>query len=80
MRRSTLLRSDLTLAGLSALPRGHEGNWIAYNDGADVALPGSGQPPLAFLVYPQAENDGIACVCLDPSTATYAITAQTLTP
>ena len=53
-----------------------EGNWIAYNDAADVALPGSGQPPLAFLMYPQAENDGIACDCLDPSAVTYAITAQ----
>lgn len=56
-----------------------EGNWIAYNDAADVALPGSAQPPLAFLMYPQAENDGIACDCLDPKAVSYSIVAHTPT-
>jgi transglutaminase-like putative cysteine protease len=32
-----------------------EGNYIAYNDGHDIALPGSSGPQLGFLMYPQAE-------------------------
>lgn len=55
-----------------------EGNWIAYNDGADIALPGAGTAPLPFLMYPQAENAGIACDCLNPAAVSYTITSQTL--
>lgn len=53
-----------------------EGNWIPYNEGADIALPGSTQAPLPFLMYPQAENAGIACDCLDPAAVSYTITAK----
>jgi transglutaminase-like putative cysteine protease len=55
-----------------------EGNWIAYNDGADIALPGAAQAPLPFLMYPQAENAGIACDCLDPAAVSYTIAAKSL--
>lgn len=53
-----------------------EGNWIAYNDGHDVALPGLKDDALAFLMYPQAENGGTLINCLDPASFQYAITAQ----
>jgi len=33
-----------------------EGNWVAFNTAADVTLPGSRQPPIGFLMYPQGEN------------------------
>jgi len=33
-----------------------EMNWMAYNFGHDVALPGSGGPPVGFFMYPQAET------------------------
>lgn len=52
-----------------------EGNWIAYNAGADIRLPGSDAPALPFLMYPQAVNGGVACDCLDPAAVTYTITA-----
>jgi len=55
-----------------------EGNWIAYNAAHDVTLPGSSAPPLGFLMYPQAENAGIACDCLEPGAVAYRITAQPL--
>src|SRR5271170_4283584 len=35
-----------------------EMNWLAYNEAADVKLPGSTGAPVAFLMYPQAENGG----------------------
>lgn len=53
-----------------------EGNWIAYNDGHDVALPGLKDDRLAFLMYPQAENGGTLINCLDPASFQYAITAR----
>jgi len=52
-----------------------EGNWIAYNDAHDVALPGSTGPALGFLMYPQAEVAGARLDCLDAKTFAYAIEA-----
>jgi transglutaminase-like putative cysteine protease len=56
-----------------------EGNWVAYNDAHDVALPGSGNPMLPYLMYPQAEIDGKRQDSLDPASFTYQITARELT-
>lgn len=50
-----------------------EGNYMAYNDGHDVALPGSTGDPVAFLMYPQAEVDGDRLDSLDAPTFEYAI-------
>lgn len=33
-----------------------ETNWIAYNQGHDVVLPGSAEPAIGFLMYPQVET------------------------
>jgi transglutaminase-like putative cysteine protease len=53
-----------------------EMNWIAYNDAHDVVLPGSNGKPLPFLMYPQAEVDGVRRDSLDPAAFKYTITAR----
>ena len=53
-----------------------EGNWIVYNAGHDVRLPGSTRPPLDFLMYPQAEAGGELRDSLDPNTFKYVITTK----
>ncbi|WP_225772302.1 transglutaminase-like domain-containing protein [Inquilinus sp. Marseille-Q2685] len=50
-----------------------EGNWIAYNDAHDVALPGSAGPAVGFLMYPQAEVAGVRLDCLDADTFAYSL-------
>jgi transglutaminase-like putative cysteine protease len=74
-----LSASDAKVAAANATLFGAwEGNWIAYNDGADIALPGSDAAPLPFLMYPQAVNAQVACDCLDASAVSYRITAETV--
>lgn len=50
-----------------------EMNWIAYNMGHDVALPGSEKKPIPFLMYPQGETNGARLDSLDPATFKYSI-------
>jgi transglutaminase-like putative cysteine protease len=52
-----------------------EGNWLAYNFGHDVALPGSSGAKLPFLMYPQAETAAARLDCLDPDSFKYTIRA-----
>jgi transglutaminase-like putative cysteine protease len=56
-----------------------EGNWLAYNTGHDIALPGSNGPKIGFLMYPQAECGASRLDCLAPDTFKYVITAKELT-
>ena len=53
-----------------------EMNWIAYNFAHDVALPGSSDAPVEFLMYPQAETAAGRLDCLDPDNFRYEITAK----
>jgi transglutaminase-like putative cysteine protease len=53
-----------------------EMNWFAYNDAHDVKLPGSTGKPLPFLMYPQAEVNGVRRDTLDPASFKYTITAR----
>lgn len=53
-----------------------EGNWIAFNDAHDVALPGTKAPPLGFFMYPQAETSAGRLDSLDPDQFKYTITAK----
>ena len=53
-----------------------EMNWLAYNEAADVKLPGSSGAPVAFLMYPQAESGGNRLDPLDPDNFKYTITAR----
>jgi transglutaminase-like putative cysteine protease len=55
-----------------------EMNWLAYNEAADVKLPGSSGAPVAFLMYPQAETGGNRLDPLDPDNFKYRITAREL--
>jgi transglutaminase-like putative cysteine protease len=53
-----------------------EGNYIAYNDGHDIALPGSRGPELGFLMYPQAEVLSDRRDPLSPDDFIYEITSE----
>ena len=43
-----------------------EMNWMTYNYGQDVDLPGSASTPLVFFMYPQAETSEGRIDPLDP--------------
>jgi transglutaminase-like putative cysteine protease len=66
-------------AARSALFGSWEMNWLAYNYGHDVVLPGSSKPPVPFLMYPNAETGGERINSLDPTTFRYQIHARELT-
>jgi transglutaminase-like putative cysteine protease len=55
-----------------------EMNWMAYNFGHDVALPGSAEAPVGFLMYPQAETRDGRIDSLDPDNFRYEITSREL--
>jgi len=55
-----------------------EMNWLAYNEAADLALPGSRGPRVGFLMYPQGETGGKRIDSLDPDNFRYSITAREL--
>ena len=55
-----------------------EGNWVAYNDGHDIKLPGSSQPPIGFLMYPQSETRSGPLDSLDPDKFKYTIMSKEL--
>jgi len=66
------------VAARSALFGAWEGNWLAFNVAHDVRLPGSKEPAIAFLMYPQAENRASFLDSLDPDKFKYRITAREL--
>jgi transglutaminase-like putative cysteine protease len=66
---------DKVVAARNALFGAWEGNWIAYNTGHDLALPGSARPKVAFLMYPQAETGAGRLDCLDADAFKYTIRA-----
>jgi transglutaminase-like putative cysteine protease len=53
-----------------------EMNWVAYNFGHDVSLPGADSGPVEFLMYPQAETARGRVDSLDPDGFRYEITAR----
>jgi transglutaminase-like putative cysteine protease len=56
-----------------------EMNWMAYNYGHDLKLPGSPGTPVAFLMYPQAECGDSRKDCLDPEQFRYTIKSREIT-
>ncbi|MDF1873443.1 transglutaminase-like domain-containing protein [Vannielia sp.] len=74
--KTLTLSDDKVIDARNGLFGASEGNWIAYNDAHDVALPGSTQGTLPFLMYPQAEIAGVAQDELDPPSFAYEITAR----
>jgi transglutaminase-like putative cysteine protease len=67
------LSADKVEAAHKTLFGAWESNWIAYNAGHDIALPGSNGPELTFLMYPQAEVSGERRDCLDADAFKYSI-------
>lgn len=57
-----------------------ETNWLAFNTGHDVELPGAQDGRVGFLMYPEAEIGGSRLDCLDPERFAYTITARELRP
>ena len=56
---------------------GWEGNWMAYNTGADVRLPGADKA-IGFFMYPQGITAQGRLDSLDPAHFAYRITSQKL--
>ena len=76
--RNLALGDPKVTAVRAALFGSWETNWLAYNFAQDLALPGSDGPKLSFLMYPQAEIDGVRVDCLDAENFKYVITAKEL--
>ncbi len=70
------MNDPMVLAARRVLFGAWEGNWLAYNFGHDIALPGSSGQKLAFLMYPQAETAGTRLDCLEPENCRYTISAK----
>jgi transglutaminase-like putative cysteine protease len=73
------LDDDMVKKARARLFGSWEMNWMAYNFGHDVALPGSSGPPVGFLMYPQAESTDGRLDCLDPDNFKYEITSREIT-
>lgn len=59
-----------------ALFGGWEGNWLAFNQAHDVALPGAKHGKLGFFMYPVAEDGSGRFDSLAPDDFKYTITAK----
>ena len=55
-----------------------EMNWMAYNFGHDVALPGSSGKPVGYFMYPQGETADRRIDPFDPDAFRYQITSKEL--
>jgi transglutaminase-like putative cysteine protease len=55
-----------------------EMNWVAYNHGHDVTLPGSGAGTIPFLMYPNGESAAGRLDSLDPTRFRYEIRSREL--
>ena len=73
------LDDDLVKRARARLFGSWEMNWMAYNFAHDVTLPGSSGPPVAFLMYPQAETSAGRVDPLDPDNFRYEIRARETT-
>ena len=67
------------VAARKALFGSWETNWLAYNFGHDVELPGLQGHRLGFLMYPQAETATGRLDCLDADNFEYMIRAKEVT-
>ena len=70
------IHDDMVKKARARLFGSWEMNWMAYNFGHDVALPGSSGPPVAFFMYPQAETAEGRLDSLDPDNFKYEITSK----
>ncbi|GGG77083.1 transglutaminase [Salipiger pallidus] len=70
------LADDKVIDAREGLFGAAEGNWICYNTAHDVDLPGASFGTLPFLMYPQAEIDGVEQDSLSADSFVYTITAE----
>jgi transglutaminase-like putative cysteine protease len=73
------LDDDMVKRARARLFGSWEMNWMAFNFGHDVALPGSNGAPVNFLMYPQAESADGRLDSLDPDNFKYQITSREIT-
>jgi transglutaminase-like putative cysteine protease len=66
-------------AARTALFGSWEMNWVAYNHGHDIALPGSGKGAIPFLMYPNGETAERRLDSLSPSSFRYEIRTREVT-
>ena len=72
------LTDPKVIAVREALFGSWEGNWLAFNFGNDIALPGAKGPPVDFLMYPEGESGGERLDCLDADNFKYVIVSREL--
>jgi transglutaminase-like putative cysteine protease len=70
------LEDDAVVAVRRALFGAWEMNWVPYNCGHDVPLPGSAGAPVPFLMYPIGENAEGRFDSLDPDGFRYRIASR----
>jgi transglutaminase-like putative cysteine protease len=70
------VKDDKVVAARKRLFGSWEMNWLAYNMGHDLKLPGSSGPKLPYLMYVNAETGGEMLDQLDPDSIKYGITAR----
>lgn len=75
----TTINDPLVTAVRPKLFGAWEMNWMAFNTGGDIALPGSSGPKVNFLMYPQAENREGRLDSLDPDNFKYSMTGREIT-
>jgi transglutaminase-like putative cysteine protease len=73
------LDDDMVKSARKRLFGSWEMNWMAYNFGHDVALPGAKSERVAFLMYPQAETADGRLDSLDADNFKYEIQAREIT-
>jgi hypothetical protein len=73
------LEDDMVKKARARLFGSWEMNWMAFNFGHDVELPGSTGAALPFLMYPQAETAEGRLDCLDAANFRYEITSKEVT-
>ena len=73
------LDDDMVKRARARLFGSWEMNWMAFNFGHGVALPGSNGKPLGYLMYPQAETSDGRLDSLDPNGFKYEIKSRTVT-
>ena len=66
----------MVLAARKRLFGSWEMNWLGYNYGHDLQLPGSAKGRVPFLMYPQAETAEGRLDSLDPANFKYTITSR----
>ncbi len=72
------VKDDKVVAARRRLFGSWEMNWLAYNMGHDLKLPGSSGPKLPYLMYVNAETGGEMLDQLDPDSIKYSIAARAI--